>query len=58
MRDAARADPPGRRSAGGADYGPTVIKRAPVAAGALAEFILARAGQTILAGYGFEPAAR
>jgi ABC-type molybdate transport system substrate-binding protein len=29
-----------------------------VAAGALAEFILARKGQRILAGNGFEPAAR
>ncbi len=41
----------------GAEYGLTVLVRAPPAADLLADFILGDEGQTILAGYGFEPAA-
>jgi len=41
----------------GADYGLTVVVGAPPAAGVLADFILGEEGQTILTGYGFEPAA-
>lgn len=37
----------------GAEYGLTVLKGAPKAAGELAEFIMSAAGQEILAGYGF-----
>lgn len=39
-----------------ADYGLIVLAGAPDAARALAEFIVASAGQAILAGYGFETA--
>ncbi|MCB1389316.1 MAG: molybdate ABC transporter substrate-binding protein [Rhodobiaceae bacterium] len=37
----------------GADYGLTVVSGAPAAGQALADFILSRAGQDILASYGF-----
>jgi ABC-type molybdate transport system substrate-binding protein len=40
----------------GSDYGLTVLVGAPPAAQALADFIVARNGQAILAGYGFGPA--
>jgi molybdate transport system substrate-binding protein len=40
----------------GADYGLTVISGAPDAAADFVEFILSPQGQTILAGFGFDPA--
>ncbi|MGH6915189.1 MAG: molybdate ABC transporter substrate-binding protein, partial [Geminicoccales bacterium] len=42
----------------GADYGLTVLDGAPEAAWRLALFILSPAGQSILAGYGFDASAR
>lgn len=40
----------------GADYGLTVINGAPAGGQQLADYILGEKGQSILAGYGFEPA--